>query len=68
MLKLTPPSNKRLLLSLSIKCLIYIKCPLEPLKGNFTVYRTVVSTPGITKYIRHQNIIKERETDHVIAH
>ena len=25
--------------------------------GNFTVYRTVVSTLGITKYIRHQNIL-----------
>ena len=37
-------------------------------RGNFTVYRTVVSTLGITKYIRHQNIIKERETDHVIGH
>ena len=37
-------------------------------QGNFTVYRTVVSTLGITKYIRHQNIIKERETDHVIGH
>ena len=37
-------------------------------KGNFTVYRTVASTLGIRTDIRHQNITKERETDHVIAH